>query len=286
MADTDRQDKTIPVLHEAEQRLIGGFIEKEFGIRMPLSKKGLLEGRLAKRVLACSMQSYREYYEFITRSPAGQNELIFFTDLVSTHETSFFREEKHFRVLSDVVVPELLSQTNRREITVLSAACSSGEEAYSIAMQIMENLETKQRTDIRLSIEGLDLSQRMIEMAIRGVYAQERCVRIPPVMRHNYVMNHKDHKQKVCRMVPEIRNLIMFHTGNLVTNLVLAQRYYDIIFCRNVLIYFDRPNQSQVVNNLLSYLHSGGYLFLGHSESMNGMNLTMHPITNAVYRKD
>jgi len=273
-----------PVLKESEHRLIGDFIEREFGIRMPSAKKALIEGRLGKRLTACGIASYGEYFEFITRDPRGRDEFLHFTDLVSTHETSFFREDAHFRQLSATVLPNLLSRSGRREIRVLSAACSSGEEAYSLGMWISRDLEHKGRGH-SLAIEGFDLSPRMVDVARRGVYTADRVAKIPPDLRLRWLMRSRDPGKDLYRFVPELRGRMAFHTGNLLSDLGLLHESYDIIFCRNVLIYFERANQSLAIDALLSRLSPGGYLFLGHSESLSGSGQAMSRVAMSVFRK-
>lgn len=273
-----------PPLNEAEQRVISEFVEREFGIKMPPSKKSLLQGRLAKRLAACRITSYGRYFDFITKDPAGRDEFLHFTDLVSTHETSFFREDKHFGFLSEVVMPRLAAQTSKSEIRVLSAACSSGEEAYSLAMQISDDLLKWGRQYTSVFVEGFDLSQRMVDVATRAVYTGERIVRIPLEQQKRYLMRSKNHHEDLYRFVPELRSKMFFHTGNLLSAQALSKPSYDIIFCRNVLIYFDHANQVKAIANLLKHLDPDGYLFLGHSESMSRVGLPIRPVGNAVFQ--
>lgn len=285
MRNTTGEPGGFPLLQESEHRLIADFVEKEFGIKMPSSKKVLIQGRLAKRLRACHLHSYGDYFRYITQEPAGRDEFLHFTDLVSTHETSFYREEKHFTFLRKEVFPLLLSQSSRREISILSAACSSGEEAYTLAMETLEACEQAGRKDLQVWIEGFDLSQRMVDAANRGVYTVERTARIPSALQKKYLLRSKDPHKQVHRFAPEVRALMHFHTGNILGALALQKKTYDLIFCRNVLIYFDRENQTKAVRALLSALSAEGHLCLGHSESMTGMNLPITAVTSAIYKK-
>jgi chemotaxis protein methyltransferase CheR len=276
----------IPSMNEAELRKFGGFIEREFGIKMPATKKSLLESRLFKRVQACGLSSYSGYFDFVTKDPKARDEFLRFVDLVSTHETSFFREERHFNFLRETVLPALCREEGRRAISVLSAACSTGEEAYSLGMLVNAAVQDHRRSDISFTVEGVDLSNRAIAMAQRGVYLAESTEKIPDELRRRYLMVSRDRSKDLCRIVPELRRRMSFHTGNLLGKPELESHRYDIVFCRNVLIYFNQANQRQAVATLLDHMASGGFLFLGHSESIMGFDLPASIVSHAVFRKD
>jgi len=275
----------IPPMTAAELGRIGEFIELEFGIKMPAAKKGLLEGRLGKRVAACSLPSYGAYFDFVTKDSAGQDEYIHFMDLVSTHETSFFREVKHFDYLQGAILPALCAEGGRRAISVLCAACSTGEEAYTLAMLVDTALRKARRGDIEFFLEGVDLSHKAVAIAQRGVYLGERVKKIPDDLRARYLMVSRDRAKDLCRFVPELRRCLHFHTGNLMDDLSLIQHDYDIIFCRNVLIYFDRANQNRVIAKLVGAMGSGSTLFLGHSETMLTFDFPLRSVAHSVYQK-
>jgi chemotaxis protein methyltransferase CheR len=275
----------VPAMTEKERLAISAFVEGEFGIKMPAAKKSLLEGRLAKRVAACGLPSYGAYFDFVTLSPAGADEYLHFMDLVSTHETSFFREPRHFDFLKRSVLPALSREAGRHSLRVLSAACSTGEEAYSLAMLLDCSLRESRREDIELRVEGIDLSAKAVAVAERGVYLADRTRGIPEELRQDYVMRSKDRSKDLCRFSPQLRGRMRFHTGNLLGELGLAERRYDIVFCRNVLIYFDRSNQRRVVARLIEHLDAGSYLFLGHSETMLAFDFPLQTVAHSVYRK-
>jgi chemotaxis protein methyltransferase CheR len=270
---------------ETERVQISDFIVKDFGIKMPPAKKPLLEGRLAKRLNACGMSTYEQYFRFVTEDPAGRDEFLTFADLVSTHETSFFREAQHFDLLKNRVLPGMAKRPGFRSLHFLSAACSTGEEAYTLAMVAAAFLESIRRDDIDLMVEGFDLSERAANMATRGVYSAERTKTISSDLRHRYLMTSKDPNKNLCRIVPELRHQTRFHTGNLLSDTGLGTRNFDIIFCRNVLIYFDHPTQFRVVSTLLRHLKPGGVLFLGHSESLSSQGLPVRALAHAVWEK-
>jgi chemotaxis protein methyltransferase CheR len=275
----------VPPMTENERKAISAYIENEFGIRMPVAKKTLLEGRLAKRVAACGLPDYGAYFDFVTKDLAGQDEYLHFMDLVSTHETSFFREPRHFEFLSRSVIPALCGEEGRRSISVLCAACSTGEEAYTLGMLIDSNLRERRRNDMSFFVEGLDLSNKAVNIAERGVYLTERIKKIPDELQKRYVMTSKDRTKDLCRFVPELRRNMRFHTGNLLGDLALLQHFYDIVFCRNVLIYFDRSNQHRVIATLLNRMHPDSFLFLGHSETMLSFDFPLRSVAHSVYIK-
>lgn len=270
---------------QGEQRKISAFIEDEFGIKMPESKKSLLEGRLSKRVVQCGMASYSVYFDFILRDPRGRDEFLVFQDLVSTHETSFFREARHFQFLEQQVLPSLMSQEDRKSLEVLSAPCSTGEEVYTLAMLMDHSLRAHRRSTFPYTVEGIDLSTRAITIANRGVYLADRTKTIPPDLKHRYMMYNKNREKPFCRFVPELRERVIFHQGNLLGSLNLLRPTYDVVFCRNVLIYFDQANQRSALMSLLNHIKPKGYLFLGHSESMLGLNLPVRSVAQAVFQK-
>jgi chemotaxis protein methyltransferase CheR len=275
----------VPPMTESERQRIGDFIEAEFGIKMPSAKKGLLEGRLAKRVAACGLKGYGAYFDFVTKDPAGQDEYLHFMDRVSTHETSFFREAKHFDFLCRSVLPALCEEGGRRSISILSAACSTGEEAYTLGMVIDSALREGRRGDIEFAVEGVDLSNNAVAVAERGVYLVERIGKVPGELRDRYVMISKDRSKNLCRIVPELRRCMSFHAGNLLGDMGLGERRYDIIFCRNVLIYFDRANQRKAIAGLVDRMAADSYLFLGHSETMLSLDLPLRSVSHSVYQK-
>ena len=270
---------------ERERKAISDYIESEFGIKMPATKKSLLEGRLAKRVALCGFPNFGAYFDFVTKDRAGRDEYLYFMDRVSTHETSFFREVRHFEYLSKDIIPALCSDKGRKSISVLSAACSTGEEAYTLAMLIDAALTKHRRTDIAFYLEGVDLSEKAVTVAKRGVYLAEETKKIPEELYRRYIMISKDKAKGLCRFVPELRSATNFHVGNLLGDLWLSQDRYDIVFCRNVLIYFDRSNQRKVIARLLGCMGANSFLFLGHSETMLSFDFPLRSVAHSVYQK-
>ena len=267
---------------EAELLKISTFVENEFGIRMPREKKPLLEGRLAKRVVATGQKNYGSYLDFVTRDPAGRDEYLVFADLVSTHETSFFREPGHLTFLENWL-PAWQRRNEGRQLHLLSAACSTGEEAYSAAMVLDASFDAEGELP-RFQVEGIDISDRAVGIAQRGVYLAEPTRKIPSPLASRYLMEGLGNKSHLRRIVPELRSKTLFHMGNLLGAPGFQSQRYDVIFCRNVLIYFDPPTQKQVLRLLLSHLRDDGLLILGHSETMAAVEFPVRSLAPAVYQ--
>ena len=276
---------SVAPMTEAERSRISAFVEREFGIKMPPGKKSLLEGRLGKRVAACGLESFGSYFDYVTKGKGRTDEYFHFMDLVSTHETAFFREPRHFEYLRASALPILCDQEGRRSISVLCAACSTGEEAYTLAMIIDSTLMELRRSDIDFTVEGFDLSSKTIDVAAEGIFPAGRAATIPEGLRRRYLMMSKDRSKGVCRFVPELRVKLRFHTGNLLGDPGLDKGSYDILFCRNVLIYFDHANQRRVVASLVRHMNPNSFLFLGHSETLLNPDLPLRSVAHSVYRE-
>lgn len=274
-------------MSESERNDISSFIEGEFGIKMPPVKKIMLTSRLAKRLKALGLGSYSEYYRYIRSVEGMKGELFIFTDLVSTHETGFFREPQHFDYLVSSVLPELADLNGagiRRPLSVLSAACSTGEEAYTIAIMCGEYGRNCGSTCL-YRITGTDISARVVQDAARGMYRESSVTNVPVHIRRRYFMEGKGAKAGLVRIVPELRACTEFFTMNLMDSTYPFTGKFDIIFCRNALIYFDRENQEKILQRLASFLKKGGYMFIGHSETMAGYDVPVRCVDPTVYRK-
>jgi chemotaxis protein methyltransferase CheR len=267
-------------------RRLSEFIYAESGIKMPLSKKTMLEARLAKRLRTIGLSTFGEYCSYLFSPEGVANELIHMIDVVTTNKTDFFREPQHFEYLVEYAIPNLIKSTGagmRRPFMVWSAACSSGEEPYTLAM-ILDEFSSK-ATGFHYMVLGTDISTRMLDAAKLGIYQEERIIPIPMELRRRYLMRSKDRSKNVVRIVPELRAHVKFRRLNFMDGDFGMREKMDIIFCRNVLIYFDRPTQEKVVNRLCNHLNRGGYLFTGHSETLSGMDLPLEIVGNTVSRR-
>ena len=270
---------------EDERVKISTYIEKEFGIKMTEAKKPLLIGRLSKRLRAVGVNTFGAYFEYI-HSPGGREEYKLFTDLVSTHETSFFREPGHYDFMLDEALPALYkSGAGRdRDLRILSAACSTGEEIYSIACVLEEFAARNKIRSLRYHLTGTDISTHAIKAAASGMYKSQSIEKIP-VYAQKYFMHSKDPSKKIIRVVPEIREKAVFMEMNLLDKSYPFDEKFDIIFCRNVMIYFERKTQEDVADKLTRILYKGGYLLVGHSETLIGFSLPVVNIAPASYIK-
>lgn len=270
---------------EDERVRISSYIENEFGIKMTEAKKPLLIGRLSKRLRAVGVKTFGSYFDFI-HTPAGREEYKLFTDLVSTHETSFFREPGHYDFMLDEALPALFkSGAGRdRDLRILSAACSTGEEIYSIACVLEEFASRNKIKSFRYKLTGTDISMHAIKAAASGMYKAQSIEKIP-IYAQKYFMRSKDPSKKIIRVIPEIREKAVFMEMNLLDKSYPFDEKFDLIFCRNVMIYFERKTQEEVAEKLIRILNNKGYLLVGHSETLIGFNLPVVNIAPASYIK-
>ncbi len=257
------------------------FIMTELGIKMPPSKKTLLEARLQKRLRDLNIGSHEEYCEYLF-SPSGmEDELVNLVDVVTTNTTDFFREPKHFELLTNNVLPALTAGMSHG-LRLWSAGCSSGEEPYTLSMALCEY--ARQGGGLNFSILGTDISTRMLRMAVRAVYPESKIGPIPPELRRRYLLRSKDRTRRLVRIGPEAREHVRFRRLNFMEEFSFDLQL-DIIFCRNVVIYFDRRTQESLFARFCRKLAVGGYLFIGHSESLAGMDLPLEPMAPTVYKR-
>lgn len=269
----------------AEFERLSSFIFREYGIKLPEHKKLMLQGRLRARLRECKYNSFGEYIDFLFSSEGQQIELIHMIDVVTTNKTDFFREPDHFDYLFKCVLPEFYTlNRSSRSLQIWSAGCSSGEEPYTMAIILNEFRALK--PGFRFEILATDLSSRAIEQARLAVYPESRVDVIPLSLKKNYLLKSKDKDKKMVRIVSSLRNSIVFERQNLMYLDEYRKSGFDVVFCRNTLIYFDRPTQIKVVTGLVNKLNHGGYLVIGHSESLlNERWLPLERIAPTIYRK-
>lgn len=269
-------------LTAAEFSKLSAFIYKNCGINLSLPKKVLVESRLQKRLSVLKLNSFSAYCDYVM-SPAGlKDELVYMIDAVATNKTDFFREPVHFQFMQDNILPEFVNETRGRTFKVWSSACSSGEEPYTTAM-VLDDFLAGYKVDFR--IVASDISTKILSKAIEAIYP-ERCVTdIPMAFRKKYLLRSKNKENPTVRIVPQLRSKVQFKRINLVGEAIDLEADFDLIFCRNVLIYFDRKTQEEVVNKLLLKLKPGGYLFIGHSESIYHMDVPVRQLRPTIFQK-
>ncbi len=256
------------------------LVYERAGIALHAGKGALVSARLQKRLRAGGFRSFREYIRFVQADPSG-DELTALLDAIATNHTAFFREPQHFEFLRDTVLPPLVARVERGGfVNAWSAACATGEEAYTIAMLLFERLGAESTTRVRLLAS--DLSTKALAVACAAVYKAQRLRDVPRDLARKYFVKET---AGTVRVVDAVRRAIEFRQLNLL-DAGRPTRMFDFIFCRNVMIYFDRPVQQRVVASLERRLVPGGYLFVSHSESLNSIQHAMTWIAPAVYRRE
>ncbi|MEJ1237166.1 CheR family methyltransferase [Chryseolinea sp. T2] len=258
------------------------YVTREYGIKLPPAKKSMLESRLNKKVRSLGHLSYKEFLDFILSEEEASAELLQVIDLITTNKTDFFREPAHFQFLTGQFLPSYINDLNRRSLKIWSAGCSTGEEPYTIIMTL-EELK-KRQPDFTYSVLASDLSTRVIQAAYQGIYEIEKTAPIPLDVKRQYFLRSNTNANLV-RIKPEYRKKVQFRRINFMDDeFGLLKSDLDVIFCRNVLIYFDKATQETVIKKFCSHLRPGGLLFLGHSESIIGMNLPLIQLRPTVYK--
>ncbi len=287
MTNSRLYNDTVKTMSPRDFDRLSEFIMSHCGIKMPPAKKIMLESRLQKRLRCLGIPSFSDYCEFLFESPEGANELVHMIDAVTTNKTDFFREPVHFQFMTETALPEFMAEgTNggvRKKYVVWSAGCSTGEEPYTLAMVLGEFASLS--PGFTYSILATDISTRVLEKARLGVYDQHLVEGIPIALRQKYFLRSKDRDKRLVRVVPALRSAISFQRVNLMDEAVVVSEEVEAIFCRNVIIYFERPTQYSLLSRLCRYLKTGGYLFLGHSETVHGFDLPLVRIASTIYQK-
>ncbi len=269
---------------EADFQKLSSFIYNNYGIKMPPEKRIMLQSRLQKRLRELNITTYKEYIDYLFSKDGMQNELYHMIDMVSTNKTDFFREPSHFEILIQKVLPNLINEKIiSGVIKVWSSASSSGEEPYTLAMVLNEFKNINPKYDF--SIYATDISTRMLQKGITAVYPEERVDVIPMNLKRKYLLKSKDITKRTVRIIPALRTKVTFRRLNLMDASYGINEMFDIVFCRNVLIYFDRETQEKVISKICKNLKSGGYFFLGHSESIMNMNVPLKQVSPTVFKK-
>jgi chemotaxis protein methyltransferase CheR len=265
-----------PSITNAEFARFQALIYKLAGISLSDAKKVLLVGRLSKRLKAHELDTFTEYYKLVT-SPGGADESQSMVDLLTTNETYFFREEKHFEYLSAKV---LAQHPAGRPFDIWSAACSTGEEVYTLAMVLAEKLGLH----APWTITGSDISTVVLEKAQRAQYPMERARGTPTELLRKYCLKGVRDDEGTFLISQPLRKHIRFMQVNL--NVALPEvGSFDVIFLRNVMIYFDPETKRAVVARLITKLKQGGYFIVGHAESLHGITEALQPVQATIYRK-
>ncbi|MCP4712120.1 MAG: protein-glutamate O-methyltransferase [Planctomycetes bacterium] len=271
-------------LTEKDFKRVSDVIYQHCGINLHDGKKSLVRARLAKKLHSSKCETFTEYIDFVL-SDAGRQEFYSFVDSLSTNLTYFFRENVHYEYLRNTFLPQLIkqkSQHNQRKLRVWSAGCSSGEEPYSLAITLLETLQNTGTWDIK--ILATDVSTRILEIAKMGTYDKDRVEPLTAAQKQRFLIPNRIEGNTVYQVNPSIKKVISFRYLNLMDPWPFHGPF-DVIFCRNVMIYFDKPTQSKLVNRYYDCLDSGGMLCIGHSESLTGIQHKYHYVQPATYAK-
>ncbi len=288
LADRSNLESVHPALRISRENLsrLAAFVTAELGIMMPESKVSLIQSRLARRLRDLGLDSLDDYCEHLFSSEGNMSEHGHFVDAITTNKTDFFRERQHFDHLTATVLPKLTGPgmpARDRSIAVWSAACASGEEPYTLAIVLSEYALA--RPTFEFGILATDISAKVLQTAIDGIYAKPLIAPVPPALRRRYFLHGKGGEAPSVRIKPALRQKVSFHQLNFMDADYCVREMFDIIFCRNVLIYFDRPTQQAVIGKLCRNLNPGGYLFISLSESLSGLDLPLVSLGASCFQK-
>ncbi len=274
-------------LSDREFRKVSDLVYKYCGINLHNGKRELVRARLAKRLRLLKMKTFSEYIDYATKDPNGK-EFFNLIDSLSTNLTSFFRESQHFEYLNNIFYPSMFTKKKAAKdyrIRVWSAGCSSGEEPYTIAITLLEAVANQSGPNWDVKILATDISTQILEKAKKGVYDEKRVQPVSPQVKHKYLIKTKlPTGEKGYEVGPALKKAIVFARLNLMETWPITGPL-EFIFCRNVMIYFDKPTQQRLVNRYYELLAPGGLLFTGHSESLTGIKHKFQYVQPTIYRK-
>ncbi|WP_347987394.1 protein-glutamate O-methyltransferase CheR [Methylomonas sp. AM2-LC] len=262
----------------ADFDMLRSLSNQHSGILVPDDKFDMFYSRLSKRVRLLGFSSFKQYCEYLKNEP---DEFVEFINAITTNLTSFFREKHHFDYVSKTLIPELIKKnSDSKQIKVWSAGCSTGEEPYSIAMVLKENLPA----DWQIKILATDLDTHVLQTAVAGIYSRGKLTGVSDERLQRWFQKGIGNQEEKVRVKHELRQLVHFKQLNLMQQWPM-KGYFDFIFCRNVLIYFDKETKAMLANRYANLLMEGAYLFIGHSESLHQMDTGFSLVGNTIYKK-
>ena len=274
------------LLSNEEFELFRRLIHDSSGINLTLTKKELVKARLAKRLTKMGIDSFKDYYKYVTKTDKTGKELIHLIDSISTNKTDFFREQKHFDLLNTSILPSLISSKTKagiKKLRIWCAASSSGEEPYTLAMTVFNHLKPNNGWDVK--ILATDISTKILGKAINGIYKKELLKDIPAGTISAHFSSVLYENTNCYKAKDHLKDIITFRRFNLMTPEFPFKNPFDFIFCRNVMIYFDPETQSKLASKFYDCLPKDGHLFIGHSETLSRSNTSFKYVQPAVYRK-
>ena len=260
---------------------LANLIKSNFGVNLGEEKKSLLVGRLHSVLAQKNFTSFSEYYDYVVSDKSG-DAIVTLIDKLTTNHTYFMRETDHFHYFRDRVLPYLEKVEISKDLRIWSAGCSTGEEPYTLAM-IMADYFGSSKVSWETKILATDISTKVLESATKGIYLNEQIAPLPVNWQQKYLKKIDSEKNM---MVDKIKNEIIFRVFNLMKPVFPFKKRFQVIFCRNVMIYFDAATKRDLVNKFYEHMEPGGYLFIGHSESLNREETHYRYIQPSVYRKE
>jgi chemotaxis protein methyltransferase CheR len=274
------------VLSNDEFEMFRVLIYDTCGINLTLSKKELVKARLTKRLTKTGIDTFKDYYNYVTKVDKSGKELVQLLDHISTNKTDFFREKKHFDFLNTTLLPALISskeQSRNRKLRIWCAASSSGEEPYTLAMTVFNHIKPNNGWDVK--ILATDISTRILQKAIDGTYKMDLLNEVPPGITSTHFSKVLVDNTNYYRAKPHLKDIITFRRFNLMTESFPFKHPFDFIFCRNVMIYFDQETQHTLIKKFYGCLPKNGYLFIGHSETLSKTDNDFKYIQPAIYQR-
>lgn len=267
------------IITDKEFELISSYIKQNYGMNLSGSKKSLVYSRLSKVLAQKGFTDFTQYYNYLVSDTTGKAS-VDFIDKMTTNHTFFMRETDHFDYLSKVVLPYIESTYKDGDLRLWCAGCSSGEESYTLQMIVSDyfNSKTKWNTDILAT----DISNTVLKKAIDGVYSKKKVQSLPQSWINNYFKEYDENNLQVSDF---IKNKVIYRKFNLMEKIFPFKRKFQVIFCRNVMIYFDDTTREELVKKFYNASEKGAYLFIGHSETLNNIDCGYEYVMPAIYRK-
>ncbi len=271
---------------EHDFKRLSTYIYEELGIQITASKKTMLCGRLSKRLRVLKLGSVAEYCNYLFSSAGQSSERVELFDAITTNKTDFYREAVHFDHLTAAVLPAWRQgRHGGRAFRIWSAGCSSGEEPYTMAMVLSEYAQKCRPENFDFEIIATDISTRVLDYAKTAIYHVDRIAPVPAGIRSKYLLRSKEKNSSLVRIAPPLRRSVRFGRLNFMDAEFKLPFTMDVIFCRNVIIYFDSETREKLMHKFCRHLHPGGFLFLGHSESLHGFDLPLRQVASTVYER-
>ncbi len=277
---TDLKSFNVQSLGDAEFEYFRNVVYRESGIRLTELKKALVQARLIKRIRQLKLSGFEEYCEYVQQH--YHDELENLINCITTNKTDFFRENRHFEFMKEHLIP-LWCEKKKRRIRIWSAGCSTGEEPYSIAITMREYFPNIDSADVK--ILATDIDTDVLEKGKKGVYSLEAIADVPLPMAKKYFLRGSGDNKGFFKIKDSVKNLIYFRRLNLLDETYPMKGKFDLIFCRNVIIYFDKETQRKLFDRMFDFLSDDGFLFLGHSETLTGLTSRFALVANSIYRK-